>query len=65
MIRTNGTIYQSLLCFNSAVVNMRLKYHRCRRSVDYFLIDRSIGHGRYRRSIRIHLLENTVDIDGR
>jgi len=22
-------------------------------------------HGRYRRSIRIHLLENTVDIDGR
>ena len=36
--------------------------HRCHRSVDYFLIDRSIGHGRYRRSIRIHLLENTVDI---
>ena len=29
------------------------------------IIDRSIGHGRYRRSIRIHLLENTVDIDGR
>jgi len=41
------------------------KMHRCRRSVDYFLIDRSIGHGRYRRSIRIHLLGNTVDIDGR
>jgi len=25
----------------------------------------SINHGRYRRSIRIHLRENTVDIDGR
>jgi len=25
----------------------------------------SIDHGRYRRSIRIHLFENTVDIDGR
>ena len=46
---------------------IRPKLHRCpsRRSVDYFLIDRSIGHGRYRRSIRIHLLENSVDIDGR
>jgi len=29
------------------------------------LSTRSIDHGRYRRSIRIHLLENTVDIDGR
>ena len=39
---------------------------RCR-SVDYFFIDRSIGHGRYRRFIRIHLLEirsiSTVDKD--
>jgi len=29
------------------------------------LSTRSIDHSRYRRSIRIHLLENTVDIDGR
>jgi len=29
------------------------------------LSTRSIDHGRYRRSIRNHLLENTVDIDGR
>jgi len=29
------------------------------------LSTRLIDHGRYRRSIRIHLLENTVDIDDR
>jgi len=29
------------------------------------LSTRSIDHGRYRRSIRIHLPESTVDIDGR
>jgi len=40
-------------------------YHRYRRSVDCFLIDQSIFHGRYRRSMSIHLLENTVDIDSR
>ena len=33
------------------------------RSTD--LSTRSIDHGRYRRLIRIHLPENTVDIDGR
>jgi len=44
---------------------MLVNLHRCRRSVDCFLIDRSICHGRYRRSMLIHLLENTVDIDGR
>ena len=40
------------------------KLHRCHRLVDCFLIDRSICHGRYRRSMPIHLLvlENTVDI---
>ena len=29
------------------------------------LTDRSVGHGRYRRSVRFHLRDNTVDIDGR
>ena len=28
------------------------------------LIDRSVSHGRYRRSVRLHLLEKTVDING-
>ena len=27
------------------------------------LINRSVIHGRYQRSVRFHLLENTVDID--
>jgi len=29
------------------------------------LTDRSVGHGRYRRSVRFNLRDNTVDIDGR
>jgi len=29
------------------------------------LIDWSVSHGRYRRSVRFNLLENTVDINGR
>ena len=47
--------------YGKSELTSQVLYRFCR-SVDYFLIDRSIGHGRYRRSIRIHLLENTVDI---
>jgi len=36
-----------------------------RRYLSTDLSTRSIDHGRYRRSIKIHLLKNTVDIDGR
>jgi len=43
----------------------RESFHRYRRWVDCFFIDRSICHGRYRQSMLIHLLENTVDVDGR
>ena len=44
------------------LIRQHLIFHIFRRPVDYFLIDRSIGHGRYRRSIKIQLLENTVHI---
>jgi len=37
--------------------------HRCRWSINYFLMNRSIGHGQYWQSIRIHPLENEVNID--
>jgi len=39
--------------------------HRCRRFGRLALTDRLVGHGRYRRSVRFHLRDNTVDIDGR
>jgi len=39
--------------------------HRCRRFGRLALTDRSVGHGQYRRSVRFHLRDNTVDIDGR
>ena len=42
-----------------------LTFHRCRRFGRLALTDRSVGHGRYRRSVRFHLQDNTVDIDGR
>ena len=29
------------------------------------LIDQSVSHGLYQRSVQFHLLENTVDNDGR
>ena len=37
----------------------------CRRFGRLALTDRSVGHGRYLRSVRFHLRDNTVDIDGR
>ena len=37
----------------------------CRRFGRFALTDRSVGHGRYRRSVRFHLRDNTVDIDDR
>ena len=39
--------------------------HRCRLFGRLALTDRSVGPGRYRRSVRFHLRDNTVDIDGR
>ena len=64
--RTDSRSSGTEIVWSSRIWRLRVvhhDYHRCRGSVDYFLIDRSIG--RYRRSIRIHLLENTVDIDCR
>jgi len=52
------TIHKSLLAL------LNTNFDRCRRSVDFFFIDWSICHGRYRRSMPIHLLKTTVDIDG-
>jgi len=40
-------------------------FHRCRRFGRLALTDWSVGHGRYWRSVRFHLRDNTVDIDGR
>ena len=37
----------------------------CRWFGQLILNDRSVSHGQYRRSVRLHLRENTVDIDGR
>jgi len=45
--------------------DIRQNLHRCRRFGRLILTDRSVSHGRYRRSVRLHTLENTVDIDGR
>jgi len=41
------------------------KIHRCRRFGRLALTDRSVGHGRHRRSVRLYLRDDTVDIDGR
>jgi len=38
---------------------------KCRRFGRLAVTDRSVGHGRYRRSVRFHLRDNTVDIDDR
>jgi len=51
--------------FEPIIRSRWFQVHRCRRSVDYFLIDWSICHGRYRGSIWFHLRENMVDIIGR
>jgi len=39
--------------------------HWCRRFGRLTLTDRSVGHGRFRWSVRFHLRDNTVDINGR
>ena len=54
--------HTSVYLIHSHMSTLKIKFHRCRRSVDCFLIDWSICHGRYPRSMPIHLLENTVDI---
>ena len=45
------------------LIKMLWNFHRRRRSLDVFLIDRLICHGRYRQRPSIHLRGNTVDID--
>ena len=40
-------------------------FHRCRLFGRLALTDRSVGQGRNRQSVRFHLRDNTVDIDGR
>jgi len=40
-------------------------FSQCRRFGRLALTDRSVGQGRYRRSVRLHLRDDTVDIDGR
>jgi len=54
-----GVLSIKLFCSESKpnMVAASQSFHRCRRSVEYFLIDRSIGHGRYRQSIRNHILK--------
>jgi len=44
--------------------NKGLLFHRCHQFGRLALTDRSVGHGRYRWSVRFHLRDNTVDING-
>jgi len=42
-----------------------VKFSRCRQFGRLALTDRSVGQGRYGQSVRFHLRDNTVDIEGR
>ena len=60
-----GSEFALYILYHFQKVKSDVKLHRCRRFGRLASTDRSVGHGRYRRSVRFHLRDNTVDIDGR